>query len=58
MNRINNTSPLSGFEYLGKGVSLIMHPKLRIFVLIPLLINIFIFAGAFWFLFSHLIDDE
>jgi len=52
---INNT-PLSGFLYVSKGVTLIMHPKLRIFVLIPLTINILIFAGAFWFLFNHIMD--
>jgi CysZ protein len=45
-------TPLSGISYLLKGAKLLSHPKLRIFVLIPLLINILIFASAFWFLFS------
>ncbi|MEI6896149.1 MAG: sulfate transporter CysZ [Psychromonas sp.] len=45
-------TPLSGVRYLLKGAQLLSHPKLRIFVLIPLMINIFIFASAFWFLFS------
>jgi len=44
--------PLSGIGYLLKGAKLLSHPKLRFFVLIPLLINIIIFASAFWFLFS------
>jgi len=48
--------PLSGIGYLLKGVQLLGHPKLRIFVLIPLAINIVIFAGAFWFLFTSITD--
>ncbi|MFQ3176678.1 MAG: CysZ protein [Psychromonas sp.] len=46
--------PLSGVGYLLKGAKLISHPKLRLFVLIPLMINILIFAAAFWFLFSSI----
>lgn len=49
-------TPLSGIRYLLKGAQLLSHPKLRIFVLIPLLINIFIFASAFWFLFSTIMQ--
>lgn len=45
-------TPLSGLSYLLKGAKLLSHPKLRFFVLIPLIINIVIFASAFWFLFS------
>ena len=48
----NTNTPLSGISYLLRGAQLLTHPKLRIFVLIPLLINILIFASAFWFLFS------
>ena len=48
------TQPLSGVGYLLKGAKLISHPKLRLFVLIPLMNNILIFAGAFWFLFSSI----
>ncbi|WP_028865329.1 sulfate transporter CysZ [Psychromonas aquimarina] len=48
--------PLSGIGYLLKGMKLLSHPKLRLFVLIPLLINILIFAGAFWFLFTSVMD--
>jgi CysZ protein len=46
--------PLSGVGYLLKGAHLLYHPKLRAFVLVPLLVNILIFAGAFWFLFSSI----
>ena len=48
-NYINQ--PLSGIGYLLKGAKLLKHPKLRVFVIIPLLINIVIFASAFSFLF-------
>ncbi|WP_372881114.1 sulfate transporter CysZ [Psychromonas sp.] len=48
--------PLSGLGYLLKGTKLLSHPKLRVFVLIPLLINIIIFASAFWFLFSTIMQ--
>jgi len=48
--------PLSGLGYLFKGVQLLRHPRLRVFVLIPLLINILIFASAFWFLFSSITE--
>jgi len=50
------TPPLSGARYLLKGAQLLSHPKLRFFVLIPLLINIVIFASAFGFLFSAIMD--
>ena len=46
--------PLSGLGYLLKGIQLLKHPQLRIFVLVPLLINVVIFASAFWFLFSSI----
>lgn len=52
LENTTNATPLSGISYLMKGAQLLSHPKLRIFVLIPLLINVFIFASAFWFLFS------
>ncbi|MCW8995124.1 MAG: sulfate transporter CysZ [Psychromonas sp.] len=48
--------PLSGVGYLLKGAKLLSHPKLRIFVLLPLLINTVIFTGAFWFLFTSITD--
>ena len=54
----NNTvnSPISGLNYLLKGAKLLTHPKLRIFVLIPLMINITIFASAFWFLYTTITE--
>lgn len=56
--QVNNLiqQPLSAVGYLLKGLSLLRHPKLRIFVLIPLCINILIFAFAFWFLLSSLMQ--
>ena len=53
-NLINQ--PLTGIGYLIKGTQLLHHPKLRVFVLIPLLINIIIFASAFWFLFTNITE--
>lgn len=52
LNTFTLNTPLSGMRYLLKGAKLLSHPKLRMFVLIPLIINLFIFASAFWFLFS------
>ncbi|MEG3755630.1 sulfate transporter CysZ [Psychromonas arctica] len=55
----NNTiieQPLTGLGYLFKGVQLLRHPQLRVFVLVPLFINVLIFASAFWFLFSSITD--
>lgn len=39
---------VSGADYLFKGFQLITQPGLRLFVLIPLLINIIIFSGLMW----------
>ncbi|MCG6201726.1 sulfate transporter CysZ [Psychromonas antarctica] len=48
--------PLSGIGYLFKGMKLLSHPKLRFFILIPFTINVVIFASAFWFLFSSIMN--
>ncbi|WP_094752016.1 sulfate transporter CysZ [Psychromonas sp. CD1] len=48
--------PLSGVGYLLQGLKLLSHPKLRLFVLIPLFINLLIFSSAFWFLFSAIMQ--
>src|SRR5690554_3165041 len=40
----------SGPQYLLRGLSLIWQPELRLFVLIPLLINLLLFSGAFYVL--------
>lgn len=56
LNNSNINTPFSGIKYLLKGAQLLSHPKLRFFVLIPLMINIIIFASAFWFLFSGIMQ--
>lgn len=38
----------SGFEYLIDGFKLLNHPKLRVFVIVPLIINIIIFTMLTW----------
>jgi len=48
--------PFSGIAYLLKGAKLLTHPQLRIFVFIPLFINVIIFAGAFTYLFISITD--
>jgi CysZ protein len=42
------TKPLSGAGYLLQGLQLILHPRLRRFVIIPFLINALIFSGAIY----------
>ena len=44
------TNPLTGIGYLFRGFSLIMKPGIKRFVMIPLLINILLFAALLWFL--------
>lgn len=39
---------LQGAGYVLKGLGLLTHPRLRSFVLIPLLINMLLFGGAIW----------
>ena len=39
---------LTGFRYFTSGFALISKPRLRRFVIIPLLINILLFAGLLW----------
>ncbi|MEM8562418.1 MAG: sulfate transporter CysZ [Pseudomonadota bacterium] len=38
-----------GARYLGRGASMLKHPSLRLFVMIPLAINILIFGGLIYF---------
>lgn len=45
---------VSGPGYLLKGLSLIGQCDLRLFVLIPLLVNLLLFGGAFYYLFLQL----
>jgi CysZ protein len=42
-------NPILGFGYLIKGLGLITQPGLRLFVIVPLLINITIFSLFVWF---------
>ncbi len=44
------SNPLSGAAYVMKGLRLINKPGIRLFVVIPLLINSLLFAGLIWFL--------
>jgi CysZ protein len=43
-----------GASYLGRGASMLNHPSLRLFVLIPLLVNIAIFGSLIWYGMSYL----
>jgi CysZ protein len=45
---------LSGFQYFLQGFDLIRQPKLRPFVLIPLLVNLILFSVSFYFLFQQI----
>ena len=47
---------LSGAHYLIKGLSLIQQKGLRRFVIMPIIANFILFAGAFYYLFTHLSD--
>jgi len=43
-----------GAGYLVRGARMLKHPALRLFVLIPLLVNILIFGSLIWYGFSYL----
>ncbi|MFM2484363.1 sulfate transporter CysZ [Celerinatantimonas yamalensis] len=45
---------LSGAHYFVQGWRLVSRPGLRLFVIIPLLVNTLLFAGAFYWLFDRL----
>ena len=44
---------VNGFAYLGKGVSLLLRKELRIFVLLPLLVNVLLFGFGIGLIFSY-----
>ncbi|MCY1267530.1 sulfate transporter CysZ [Pseudomonas jinjuensis] len=46
-------STLHGPQYLGEGLKLMLRPNLRLFVLLPLTVNILIFAGLIGFAVSE-----
>lgn len=43
----------NGFAHIFSGLGLINQPGIRRFVVIPLAVNILLFAGASWYLFSQ-----
>ena len=43
-----------GIGYLSRGAGMLKHPSLRLFVLIPLLVNIVIFGSLIWYGLSYL----
>jgi len=43
------SNPFTGIGYFFQGLRLIVQPSLRLYVMIPLLINICLFAGIIWF---------
>lgn len=59
VNLMTASHRLSGVYYIIEGFKLIFKPKLKRFVFIPLILNIALFAGAFWLsqhyfaIFSH-----
>ena len=42
-----------GLAYVGRGVSLLTHKQLRVFVLLPLLVNILLFGLGIGLIFSY-----
>lgn len=46
--------PRSGLYYFSQGWKLITQPGIRRFVILPLLVNILLMGGAFWWLFTQL----
>lgn len=49
-----NDNPANGINYLLRGASLLREPKLRVFVILPLLVNILVFSVALYFTFNQL----
>jgi CysZ protein len=43
-----------GAGYLARGATLLEHPSLRLFVLVPLVVNILIFGSLIWYGLSYL----
>ncbi len=51
--------PFNGASYLFRGLEMAMRPKIRRFVVIPLIINVLLFSAGIWYsfsLFSELLD--
>lgn len=51
-----NGNIVRGAGYLAEGARLLSHPSLRLFVIVPLLINIVIFASLIGFAFNYLLS--
>lgn len=51
------SNPVSGFGYFLKGLTLINKPGVRRYVVIPILINLIIFASLFWLLGGY-VDEQ
>lgn len=54
MSSIPPSPPTSGFHYVEQGWKLIRLPGIRQYVIVPLLINILLLGGAFYWLFNQL----
>ena len=50
----SSSAPRSGVWYFSQGWKLVSLPGIRRFVILPLLINIILMGGAFWWLFTRL----
>lgn len=48
------SAPRSGFYYFAQAWKLVSQPGIRRFVILPLLVNILLMGGAFWWLFTQL----
>lgn len=46
----------SGLHYLAQGYRLVSRPGIKRFVILPLLVNILLFGGFFWWIFNHMGD--
>ncbi|PKB87372.1 sulfate transporter CysZ [Ewingella americana] len=56
MTSSQGANAVNGVHYFSKGWSLISLPGIRRFVVLPLLVNIVLMGGAFWWLFAKLGD--
>ncbi len=45
---------IQGAGYVIRGAKMLSHPRLRLFVIVPLLVNVLIFAGLLWAGFGYL----
>lgn len=49
-------NPIGGFKYVLQGLRLLTRPAVRPFILLPLLVNIAVFAIGLWYAYRHLGD--